>query len=197
MSNSPEASRYTCYIFLKDPGLLQRTPFAVFLLQPSSALPPHFPLPPPLFFFGFGTIRAVSFMSSPFGLSCAEELQLILIKLQLSFRFINVTLASFLFINVTLTVNPNSLIIKVDGNRCSVCGQIASHQGFFLMEPDSLMQTLIKGSELFSLRVFLLLLVNCITTCLWSLDEHTWYQGWSRNLTLGGRIAPINDSDPQ
>lgn len=67
-------------------------------------------------------------MSSPSGLSCAEELWLILIKLELSFRFINVTLASFLFITVTLTVNPNSLIIKVGGNHSSVCGQIAPHQ---------------------------------------------------------------------
>lgn len=70
----------------------------------------------------------LSYVSSPSGWSCAEELWLILIKPELSFRFINVTLASFLFINVTLTVNPHSLIIKVDGNHSSVCGQIAAHQ---------------------------------------------------------------------
>lgn len=70
-------------------------------------------------------------MSSPSGLSYAEELWLILIKLELSFQFINVILASSQFINVTLTVNPNSLIIKVDRNHSSVCGQIAAHQRGF------------------------------------------------------------------
>lgn len=95
-----------------------------------------------------------------FFLSCAEELRLILIKPELSFWFINVTLASFLFINVTLTVNLSSLIIKVDGNHCSVCSQIASHQLDFSWGLDSLMQALSWASN--CLLVVILMLLNCV-----------------------------------
>lgn len=117
-----------------------------------------------------------------FFLSCVEELWLILIKPGLSFLFINVTLTSFLFISVALTVNLSSLIIKVDGNHCSVCGQIESHQLDFSWGPDSLMQALSWACNCLLVVTFLLL--DSVNTSIphfsWTHCIKTWVETWFR-----------------